>query len=85
MNEGSSKLAKITIEVELTTRQMQEIRLCSLERVINTSTRLLSQVLFRTEGNQEDQQVNLEDWDLCKIIATDLWNAARNAILAQKS
>jgi len=44
----------------------------SIERVINTSIRLVETT------DDEDTFINLEDWDALKPIVVDLWNKARD-------
>ena len=50
----------------------------SVERVINTSIRLIKKVPLTTAADHEDVSVNLEDWEELKPIVVALWNEARN-------
>lgn len=49
----------------------------SLERVINTTIRLLEGVADREE-REELRHINLEDWRQLKYIASSLWDEERN-------
>jgi hypothetical protein len=44
----------------------------SVERVINTSIKIIEQT------NHEDAGMNLDDWYTLKLLTVKLWNNARN-------
>jgi hypothetical protein len=48
----------------------------SIERVINTSMRLVEDYA----GKDEDQWINLEDWKALKHLTVKLFNDARNEV-----
>ena len=55
----------------------------SLERVINTTIRLLEGVKDR-EHREELRHINLTDWQELKYLASTIWNEERNRILAKR-
>ena len=58
----------------------------SLERVINTTVRILSEIdpAGVKDEYAEELQVNIEDWEVCKPIAVGLWNALRDGCFRMK-
>jgi len=59
---------------EFTYEEEQQLLQNAIERVINTSIRILK------KSTDEDADMNLEDWDELKWLTTKLWNMARGRV-----
>ena len=53
----------------------------SIERVINTSIRLVGKYAQR----DPDYMVNIEDWEELKALATKVWGDARNEVFKKRN
>lgn len=74
---------KITVEMEISEETARYISNNSIERVINTAIRMAEAVATRKipASTAEDAEMSIEDLSDCKMIATQIWNDTRNAIL----
>lgn len=66
--------------IELTPREEELLLNNSVERVINTSVRLVEKYAKR----DEDQWLNLEDWKELKYLVVNLFNDARNEVFKRR-
>jgi len=66
---------------ELTEREKDQICKNSIERVINTTIRLLE---LEKMHNEEYAAVNYEDWIDLKVLTVKLWDRERNAIFTER-
>lgn len=73
---------KITIELELTEQEISNLQTNSLERVINTASRMADACVSgkRSAFVVENAMTSVEDLAYVKLLATKLWDAARNAV-----
>lgn len=72
---------KVIIVYEVSDETAYVVSQYSLERVINESKRLIS-MSMTDEG---DADLNIEDWEVCKPIAVQLWNALRDGVFRVKT
>ena len=68
-------------------RQIRENRICqnSIERMINTTLRLLHSGTWKSEADRELLDINIQDWEELKVLTVTLWNEERNRIFTAKS
>jgi len=66
---------------ELTKKEKDMICQNSIERVINTTIRLLE---LEKMHNEEYAAVNYEDWKYLKTLTVKLWDRERNAIFTER-
>jgi hypothetical protein len=71
----------MNIELELTTREENQLLQNSIERVINTSMDIANK--FYSE--HPDAPVNHEDWEELKVLTNKLWNSARNEVFKKRN
>ena len=66
---------------ELTPKEEQAIRTCSVERMINTTIRLVNRLRYSNKASiAEDAQVNWQDWHDHKALVVKLWDEAREEV-----
>jgi hypothetical protein len=73
---------KVTVEFEVSDETQLVVARNSLERVINLSIRLLDSI--ENDELNDDVELNLEDWEVCKPIAVSIWDAVRDGCLRAK-
>jgi len=74
----------MTSSFELTEREKEAIRINSVERMINTTLRLIRPLRksYNT-ATAEDASINYEDWTELKSLVTKLWNRERDTIFRE--
>jgi len=69
----------MSIATRLTPSEKRHLLENSIERVINTSLRLVEKYAEK----DEDFMVNIEDWEALKSLTCKLWNDARNEVFKE--
>lgn len=72
----AEKKVQITLTFEMDERTAKLFLQSSIERVINTSIRMLD----KCADNEEDQYINLEDWNEWKPVLCSMWTAMHDAL-----
>lgn len=75
----NTKTIKVTLTFEMSEQQSKLFMQSSIERVINTSVRIIEAIPSNTT-NEEEAFVNLEDWHEWKATICGLWNGMHDAI-----
>ena len=70
----------ITINVNLSEKQLKQLRQNSFERVLNTATRILEEN-FAVLDHDEDASICIEDLNELKATASSLWYCAANSAI----
>lgn len=65
---------RITITFEMDTKTANLFLLSSIERVINTSLRIVE------KSSKEDAYINSEDWEEWKPVVVGMWNGMHDKI-----
>jgi len=77
---------KVTVTFEVSEATEKLVLQCSLERVINTSIKLIDGIECEKDDAAIDQiDTNLNDWTDCKYAASHLWNALRDGVFRAKT
>lgn len=71
---------KVTVTFDVGEESDMVIGSNSVERVINTTTRIVSE----TERDEDEVDTNIQDWEICKPIVVNIWNAVRDGIFRAK-
>lgn len=66
---------RITVTFEMDVYTARMFLSSALERVVNTSIRIISK-----HPNDENQGINLEDWEEWKPVVSTLWSAIHDAV-----
>ena len=75
---------KVTVTFEVSERAARLFLEMSLERVVNTTMRILDECDDSSDGGEE-VTVNKDDWFNLKGIAVNLWDGMRDGVFRAKN
>lgn len=76
---------KVTVQFEMDDHTAKLFMQSAIERVINTSTRIIDNYGEIEVNHFEDKDQNLEDWQEWKPIVLTLWNAMHDAVYRNRA
>lgn len=70
---------KIKVEIELTEQQAKTLCKYAIERMINRSIDIATELIPQNDSEDDRANINKDDWEILKPIVMAVWNPVREA------